>query len=80
MLIKHKENFLSINEKQSVKFEKGTIKFKNYFKGIPVPFKIYADFECSLKCVECDEGSYTKKHQDHIPCSFAYKVVFIDFY
>ena len=49
MLIKHKENCLSINGKQSVKLEKGTIKFENYFKQIPAPFKIYADFESNLK-------------------------------
>ena len=48
VLIKHKENCLSINGKQSVKLEKGIIKFENYFKQIPVPFKIYADFECNL--------------------------------
>ena len=60
MLIKHKENCLSINGKQSVKLEKGIIKFENYFKQIPVPFKIYADFECNLRGVECYEGSYTK--------------------
>ena len=60
VLIKHKENCLSINGKQSVKLEKGIIKFENYFKQIPVPFKIYADFECNLKSVECNEGSYTK--------------------
>ena len=52
MLIKHKENGLNINGKQSVKLEKGIIEFKNYFKQIPVPFKIYADFECNLKSVE----------------------------
>ena len=78
MLIKQKENCLSINGKQSVKLEKGIIEFKNYFKQIPVPFKIYADFECNLKKVKCNEGSYTEKYQDHIPCSFAYKVVCID--
>ena len=78
VLIKHKENCLSINGKQSVKLEKGTIKFENYFKQIPVPFKIYADFECNLKKVKCNEGSYTEKYQDHIPCSFAYKIVCID--
>ena len=43
VLIKHKENCLSINGKQSVKLEKGIIEFENYFKQIPVPFKIYAD-------------------------------------
>ena len=51
---------MSINGKQSVKLEKGIIKFENYFKQIPVPFKIYADFECNLRGVECYEGSYTK--------------------
>ena len=78
VLIKHKENCLSINGKQSVKLEKGIIKFENYFKQIPVPFKIYADFECNLKIVESYEGSYSKKYQDHIPCSFAYKLVCVD--
>ena len=29
---------------QSVRFEKVTIEFKNYFKQIPVPFKVYTDF------------------------------------
>ena len=43
VLIKHKENCLSINSKQSIKLEEGIIKFENYFKQIPVPFKIYAD-------------------------------------
>ena len=74
VLIKHKENCLSINGKQSVKLEKGIIKFDNYFKQIPVPFKIYADFDCNLRGVESYEGPYKKKYQDHIPCSFACKV------
>ena len=60
VLIKHKENCLSINGKQSVKLEEGIIKFENYFKQIPVPFKIYADFECNLRGVESCEGSCTK--------------------
>ena len=74
VLIKHKENCLSINGKQSVKLEERIIKFGNYFKQIPVPFKIYADFECNFKKVKCNEGSYTEKYQDHIPCSFTYKI------
>ena len=78
MLIKHKENCLSINGKQSVKLEDGIIKFENYFKQTPVRFKIYTDFECNLKKVKCNEGSYTEKCQGHIPCSFAYKIVCID--
>ena len=61
MLIKHKEDCLSINGKQSVQLEEGTIEFQNYFKQIPVPFKIYADFECNLELVESYEGTYTKR-------------------
>ena len=77
ILTEHKEVCLSINGAQSVRLEKGTIEFKNYFKQIPVPFKIYTDFECNLKSVENYGGSW-KKYQDHIPCSFAYKLVCVD--
>ena len=45
VLIKHKEDCLSINKVRSIKVEKGTIEFENYFKQIPIPFKTYADFE-----------------------------------
>ena len=45
---------------QFVKVEEGIIKFENYFKLLPVPFKIYANFECNLRNVETCEGSYTK--------------------
>ena len=58
--------------------EKGTIELKNYFKQIPVSFKIYADFECNLKTVESYEGSYSKIYQHHVRCSFAYKLVCVD--
>ena len=78
VLIKHKEDCLSINGVQSVKVEEGTIEFENYFKQIPVPFKISVDFECNLESAEIYEGSYIKKYHDHVPCSFAYKVVCID--
>ena len=60
--------------------EKGTIEFKNCCKKFPVPFKIYADFECNLKNDECYEGTYTKKYNEHVLCSYAYKVVCIDDY
>ena len=60
MWIKHEENCFSITDKQSVKLEKGIMEFENYYKQIPVPFKLYADLECSLKGAECYEGSYTK--------------------
>ena len=69
---------MSINGAKFVRLEKGRIEFKNYFKQIPVPFKVYVDFECNLESVESYEGSYSKKYQDHIPCSFAYKLVCVD--
>ena len=77
----HKKVCLKINGEQSVKLRRGSIKFKNYFKQLVAPFKIYADFESALKGVKSndnDNSSYTKKYQKHIPCSFAYKVVRID--
>ena len=49
-------DFLSINGAQSVRVEKGTIEFKKYFKQIPVPFKIYAGFECNSRGVQVYEG------------------------
>ena len=78
VLTKHKEVCLSINGAKFVRLEKGRIEFKNYFKQIPVPFKVYVNFECNLESVESYEGSYSKKYQDHIPCSFAYKLVCVD--
>ena len=81
VLIEHKENCLIISGKQSVKLKSGSISFKNYFKQLPVSFKIYPNFECILKRVRGGykyNGSYTERYQDHIPCSFAYKIVCID--
>ena len=59
-LTEHKEVCLSINGVQSVRLEKWTIAFKNYFKQILVPFKNYAESECHLKSVESYEGFYSK--------------------
>ena len=71
-----------INGKQNVKLEGGFISFKNYSRKIPVPFKIYADFEYILKNVDNStinkDISYKRKYQDHTPCSFTYKVVCVD--
>ena len=52
VLSKRKKDCLLINKGQNVKLEKGFIEFKNYSKQIPVPFKIYADFECLLKSID----------------------------
>ena len=45
ILTKHREDCLNINDKQSVRLRNGIIKFENCFKQLPIPFKIYADFE-----------------------------------
>ena len=81
VLIKHIENSLIINGKWSIKLKSGSIGFKNYFKQVPVPFKIYVDFECILKGVKSSDkknGSYTEKYQTQIPSSFAYNVACAD--
>ena len=72
-----------LNDKQNVKLESGFISFKNCSKQIPVPFKIYADFECILEKVDCNiecgsNSSYTTKYQNHVPCRFAYKLACVD--
>ena len=54
-VFQHKEKYLIINDKQSVKLKSGSISFKNYFKQLPVPFKIYANFECLLKGVKSSD-------------------------
>ena len=69
---------MSINWVQSVRLKKGTIELKNYFKEIPVQFKVYADFECNLESVKSYEDSYSEKYQDHILCSFAYKLICVN--
>ena len=82
VLIEHKKDCLLINKRQNVRLEKGFIEFKNFKKMIPAPFKIYADFECLLKSVDCgvnnDCFSPSSKYQGHILCSFVYKLVCID--
>ena len=74
VLTKHKKVCLSISDRLG----KGKIESKNYLEQIPVLFKIYGDSECNLKNVESYEGSYLKKYQNHVPCSFAYKIICVD--
>ena len=78
VLIKHKQDCLSINGVQSIDVKEGIVKFENYSKQLLAPFKIYADFECNLQDTEIYEGSCTKKYHDHVRGSYAFKVVCID--
>ena len=77
VLIKHKENHLSINGKQSVKLKKGIHEFENDFKQISVPFKIFAGFECNLRGVESYECSYTKKISRSHSLQFCLQICFV---
>ena len=78
ILNSHRERCLLINDTQAVKYETGTIKFKNFDKQIPIPFKIYADSECLLKRINVNKSGYTKLYQKHIPNSMAAKLVCVD--
>ena len=78
ILNNHRERCLLINGTQAAIYEKGKIKFKNFDKKIPIPFKIYAYTECSLKRIDIKEGKYTKLYQEHIPNSICAKLVCID--
>ena len=62
----HNEVRLKINGEQIVKLRSSLAKFKNYFKQLALPFKIYADFECNVQRVRIsdrgDNTSYTEKN------------------
>ena len=60
VLTEHKKVGLKIYRKQAVRLEKGTIKFRNDFKQVLVPFKIYCNCECILNSAESYEGSCSK--------------------
>ena len=81
VLEEHKEVCLKISGEQTVKLRSGSIKFKNCFKQLAVPFTIYADFECNVKKVRSsatgDNTLCPEKDQDRI-CSFAYKILCVD--
>ena len=100
-LAKHRVYCIAINGVQAIKMPEKYIDkngvertpcvyFKNYHKTLPVPFGIYADFECTTEKVSScqpppmkkpkkgrppEERSYTEKYQKHTACSFGYKVV-----
>ena len=82
VLAEYKETCLKINGKQTLKLRIGSIKFKNCFKQLAVPFKIYADSKCNVKRVRSSDRnnntSFTEKYRACIPCSFAYNVVCVD--
>ena len=76
---KHIE-YCSSNESVVVKMPLKNTKlgFKNYFKKLPIPFVVYADFECFTKSIEtCNPNpneSYTQDYQKHEPSGFCFYI------
>lgn len=58
------------------------VKFKDYAKGLKVPFTIFADFECFTRkissCSPSQNTSSTTPYQKHEPSGFGYVVVSSD--
>ena len=52
--------------------------FKNYHKQLPIPFVVYADFECFTKpmntCRPNPEKSYNYNYQKHEPSGFCFYI------
>ena len=72
--------YCSNNQIVSVKMpEKNTyLHFKNYYKQLPVPFVVYADFECFTKPMNSfitnPKESYNYNYQKHEPSGFCFYV------
>ena len=72
--------YCSSNESVVVKMpaKNSKLGFKNYFKKLPIPFVVYADFECFTKSVEtCNPNpneSYTQDYQKHEPSGFCFYI------
>ena len=76
--------YCSNNETVSVKMPQPNtmLNFKNYYKQLPIPFVVYADFECFTKpmniCSPNPENSYTYNYQKHEPSGFCFYIKGID--
>ena len=72
--------YCSNNQTVSVKMPKpkSYLHFKNYYKKIPIPFVVYADFECFTKTINsCNPNpkeSYNYNYQKHEPSGFCFYV------
>ena len=72
--------YCSNNELASVKMPKSNtmLHFKNYYKQLPIPFVVYADFECFTKpmntCSPNPKESYNYNYQKHEPSGFCFYV------
>ena len=79
LLEKHIE-YCSNNQKVAVKMPKpkSYLHFKNYYKQLPIPFVVYADFECFTKpmnsCSPNPKESYNYNYQKHETSGFCFYV------
>ena len=77
LLDKHLE-YCSNNQIAVVEMPKPNtyLHFKNYYKQLPVPFVVYADFECFTKpmssCSPNPKDSYNYNYQKHEPSGFCF--------
>ena len=50
------------------------LNFQNHFKKLPIPFVVYADFECFTKlinsCQPNPNHSFTQEYQKHEPSGY----------
>ena len=79
-LLDNHNKYCSNNATAIVKMPKPNtmLYFKNYHKQLPVPFVVYADFECFTKpmnsCSPNPENSYNYNYQKHEPSGFCFYV------
>ena len=78
ILNKRKEKSLLINGTQKSIFESGVIKFKNFDKQIPIPFRNYADIEFFNKKANFKKGNNTTFYSKHVPNSIDARLVCSD--
>ena len=52
-----------------------TLKFDSIEKQVEAPFVVYADFESLLEPMDTPSGKRTVKYEEHVACSYAYKIV-----
>ena len=76
-LMDHEANCY-VHKAQRIKFpEEDFVEFTNTGYQVKDPFVAYADFESLLKHLEIDPNANSNKYQEHVACSYAYKIISI---
>ena len=83
-LLKSHTKYCSKNETVAVKMptKNSILKFQNHFKKLPIPFTIYADFECFTipvnSCRPNPDKSFTQGYQKHEPSGYCLYIKTLD--